>query len=81
MKVYKLIFTFLIIFSSLLVSSQSVIVYDIVLKGGRVIDPETKLDAVRNVGIIQNQIVQISNEDLRGKQVIDATGLVVAPGF
>ena len=25
--------------------------YDLVIAGGRVIDPETKLDAVRNVGI------------------------------
>lgn len=55
--------------------------YDIVLSGGRVIDPETKLDAIRNVGIIQNRIAQISTETLKGKQVIDVRGLVVAPGF
>jgi len=46
-----------------------------------VIDPETKLDAVRNVGIIQNRIAQISSEPLQGKEVIDVSGLVVAPGF
>lgn len=61
--------------------AQSNIQYDIVLKGGRVIDPETKLDAVRNVGIIQNRIAEISSEPLRGKEVIDVSGLVVAPGF
>lgn len=55
--------------------------YDIVLTGGRVIDPETRLDAIRNVGIIQNRIAQISSEPLRGKQVINVAGLVVAPGF
>ncbi|HEX5669877.1 MAG TPA: amidohydrolase family protein [Chitinophagaceae bacterium] len=55
--------------------------YDIVLSGGRVIDPETKLDAIRNVGIIQNRIAQISSEPLKGKQVINVAGLVVAPGF
>ena len=55
--------------------------YDIILIGGRVIDPETKLDAIKNVGIIQNRIAQISSEPLKGKQTINATGLVVAPGF
>jgi dihydroorotase len=55
--------------------------YDIVIIGGRVIDPETKLDAIKNVGIIQNRIAQISSEPLRGKQTINAAGLVVAPGF
>jgi len=61
--------------------AQSGILYDIVLNGGRVIDPETKLDAIKNVGIINNRITQISSEPLRGKETINATGLVVAPGF
>ena len=55
--------------------------YDIVILGGRVIDPETRLDAVRNVGIIGGRIAQISAEPLRGKQVIEAGGLAVSPGF
>lgn len=55
--------------------------YDIVLEGGRVMDPETGLDAVRNVGIRGDRIVEISFEKLRGDQVIDVSGLVVAPGF
>jgi cytosine/adenosine deaminase-related metal-dependent hydrolase len=61
--------------------AQSTVQYDIVLAGGRVIDPETKLDAIRNVGIIQNRIAQISSEKLEGKEVIDVSGLVVSPGF
>ena len=61
--------------------TQSTIIYDIVLKGGRVIDPETKLDAIRNVGILNNRIAQISTEPLQGKEIIDVNGLVVAPGF
>jgi dihydroorotase len=60
---------------------QSIKEYDIVIVGGRVIDPETKLDAIRNVGITQNRITQISTEPLKGKQEINARGLVVAPGF
>lgn len=66
--------------------SQSIIaqqnqVYDIVLTGGRVIDPETKLDAIRNVGISNNRIAEISTAPLKGKEMIDVSGLVVSPGF
>ena len=61
--------------------AQPNVLYDVVLTGGRVIDPETKLDAIRNVGIINNRIAQISSEPLKGKQQINVTGLVVAPGF
>lgn len=62
-------------------TAQTTIEYDIVLSGGRVIDPETKLDAIKNVGIINNRIAQISSEPLKGKQTIDVSGLVVSPGF
>ena len=56
-------------------------VYDVVIRGGRVIDPESQLDAVRQIGILGGRIAAISSGPLRGKQVIDARGLVVAPGF
>jgi N-acyl-D-aspartate/D-glutamate deacylase len=55
--------------------------YDLVLEGGRVIDPETHLDAVRNVGIDAGKIVRIFTEPLQGKRVVHVTGLIVAPGF
>lgn len=55
--------------------------YDIVIIGGRVIDPETGLDAVRNVGISGNKIMAISTEKLEGTVTLDASGLVVSPGF
>jgi N-acyl-D-aspartate/D-glutamate deacylase len=61
-----------------IVSAQQ---YDLVLEGGRVMDPETGLDAVRNVGIRDGKIVRISSEALSGRRVIHAAGLVVAPGF
>ncbi|MDP2040254.1 MAG: amidohydrolase family protein [Algoriphagus sp.] len=61
--------------------AQSTIQYDIILEGGRVIDPETKLDAVRNVGILNNRIAMISAEALKGKEIVNVSGLVVAPGF
>jgi N-acyl-D-aspartate/D-glutamate deacylase len=55
--------------------------YDIVLERGRVMDPESGLDAVRNVAITGNKIAAISESPLRGKVEIDAAGLVIAPGF
>jgi dihydroorotase len=61
--------------------AQSDIQYDIVITGGRVIDPETKLDAIKNVGILNHRIAQISSEPLKGKEMINASGLVVVPGF
>ncbi len=54
---------------------------DLVISGGRVMDPESGLDAVRNVGIRDGKIVAITESNLEGKQRIDARGLVVAPGF
>lgn len=55
--------------------------YDVVLGGGRVIDPETGLDAVRNVGIRDGRIVDITSGPLEAREVVDVSGLVVAPGF
>lgn len=76
---YSLITTIFIISVGYGQSNQTE--YDIVISGGRVIDPETKLDTIKNVGIIQNRIAQISSKSLNGKQTINATGLVVSPGF
>lgn len=61
--------------------AQSSMQYDLVLTGGRVLDPETNLDAVRNVGIRNGKIIQITNEPITGKETINVSGLVVAPGF
>ena len=55
--------------------------YDLVIEGGRVIDPETGLDGVRNVGIRDGKIVRVASEALSGRRVVHAGGLVVAPGF
>ncbi|MFI5154381.1 MAG: amidohydrolase family protein [Chitinophagales bacterium] len=83
MKFMKTFFYFFIAISCTinLAKGQSNFQFDIVLAGGRVIDPETKLDAIKNVGIINHRIAQISSEALKGKEVIDVSGLVVAPGF
>jgi hypothetical protein len=55
--------------------------FDVAITGGRVIDPETGLDDVRNVGVRGNKIAAVTSETITGDSTIDASGLVVAPGF
>ena len=55
--------------------------FDIVIANGRVMDPESKLDAVRFIGINGKRIAAISSSPLKGKRTIDAKGLVVTAGF
>ena len=55
--------------------------YSLVIEGGRVIDPESGLDAIRNVGVTGGRIESITDGDLEGDETIDAAGMVVAPGF
>jgi N-acyl-D-glutamate deacylase len=62
-------------------AAQSPASYDLVIGKGRAIDPETGLDEVRWVGIRDGKIAAIASAPLDGKQVLDAAGLVVAPGF
>lgn len=65
----------------LLAATASAQEYDLVIVGGRVMDPETRYDAVANVGIEDGRIEIITDLPIRGVEEIDATGLVVAPGF
>ncbi len=55
--------------------------YDTVILNGRVMDPETNFDAVRNVGIKGDRIAVITEEKITGKKTIDASGHAVVPGF
>ncbi|HXB73671.1 MAG TPA: amidohydrolase family protein [Candidatus Acidoferrales bacterium] len=66
-----------VLFATMLPAQQ----YDIVIAGGRVMDPATNLDGVRHIGIRGGKIAAISATPLRGGTTIDAKGLVVAPGF
>ena len=54
---------------------------DVVIAGGRVIDPQSGLDGVRHVGIRAGAVAALSETPLEGSTTVDATGLVVAPGF
>ncbi|MCL5779110.1 amidohydrolase family protein [Limibaculum sp. FT325] len=62
-------------------TASAALANDVVILNGRVIDPETGLDAIRNVAVDEGRIVAISEFPLQGDVVIDARGHVVAPGF
>jgi N-acyl-D-aspartate/D-glutamate deacylase len=55
--------------------------YDLVIANGRVMDPESGLDAVRNIGITAGKIQAITTAAVQGKATLDAKNLAVAPGF
>lgn len=56
--------------------------YDLVIRNGRVMDPETRLDQPgTNVGVRGGRITVVTREPIHGRQEIDAAGRVVAPGF
>ncbi|WP_230986908.1 amidohydrolase family protein [Cohnella fermenti] len=56
--------------------------YDVVLLGGRVVNPETGLDREGlNVAISGGTIELVTDREVKGRRTIDARGLVVAPGF
>jgi len=56
-------------------------IYDRMILGGHVIDPASRLDAVRNIGLTGGRIAVITTQAIRGRDTVDARGLVVAPGF
>ncbi|HTT63827.1 MAG TPA: amidohydrolase/deacetylase family metallohydrolase [Bryobacteraceae bacterium] len=56
--------------------------YDLIVKGGRVIDPSRKLDAIRDVAIANGRIAAIeANISAGAAEMIDAQGKLVAPGL
>ena len=66
---------------TLLPASLPAQTFDLVIEGGRVMDPESGLDAIRNVGIRDGRVEAIEAGPLMGERTIEASGLVVAPGF
>jgi N-acyl-D-aspartate/D-glutamate deacylase len=79
----NLVFGLLLVMKVGTLSAQSTAneVHDRVILGGRVMDPASRLDAVRNIGLLDGRIAVITTEAVRGRDTIDARGLVVAPGF
>jgi dihydroorotase len=63
-------------------SIAAAVKYDLVVKGGRVIDPSRKLDAVRDVAIANGRIAAIAANIRAGAaETLDATGKLVVPGL
>ena len=65
-----------------LANAQRTALLDVVFVGGRVIDPETNLDAVRNVGVANGRIVSVSAGAIpRARDTVNVRGLAISPGF
>ena len=70
-----------LLFGLLSCTSATDVEYDLVILNGRVMDPETDLDATRHLGITNGKIEAVSEKPLRGRTVVEANGLIVSPGF
>ncbi|MEM2001548.1 MAG: amidohydrolase/deacetylase family metallohydrolase [Candidatus Methanomethylicaceae archaeon] len=56
--------------------------YEIVLAGGRVLDPKTSFDGVADVAIVGDKIVSIAkNLHKKAAKIYDVSGCIVCPGF
>jgi len=73
--------TIWVIFAALAGTTVQAKDFDLVILNGRVMDPESGLDGIRNLGIKEGKIAVISKKAIDGKEKIDASGHVVAPGF
>ena len=71
----------LLLISLILATGTAAQQYGIVISRGRVIDPETKLDAIRDIAVEAGKIAAVSAAPLQGRQMVDAHGLVVTAGF
>src|SRR3954463_3436153 len=76
----KLFFLFLVFVPAALLTAQP---FNIVIKGGRVIDPKNNIDELLDIAVRDGKIVQVA-KNIDGKQatqVVDAKGLIVTPGL
>ena len=55
--------------------------FDLAIANGRVVDPESGVDGIRHIGVTNGRIAVITPDRLTARATIDATGLVVCPGF
>jgi dihydroorotase len=77
LRILTITLTFILVASSPVFAE----VYDVVILNGRVMDPESNLDGVRNIGISKGAIQTITTEPCQGNIKIDAHGLIISPGF
>lgn len=79
MKKLKLLSLALVLVSGSLLAQN----YDILIKGGHIIDPVNKIDQVMDLAIKGNKIAAIEKKISanQAKKVVDASGLIVSPGL
>ena len=79
MKKLKLLSLALVLVSGSLLAQN----YDILIKGGHIIDPLNNIDQVMDLAIKGNKIAAIEKEISanQAKKVVDASGLIVSPGL
>lgn len=80
MKIKNLIVVTIIFVQFIFISCQPS-TGDIAIINGRVIDPESGIDAIKNVLVRGDEIVAITEREVSADRILDASGLVVAPGF
>ncbi len=74
-------FTFILFFLCSFLSAQSQTI-DVLIKNGHVIDPKNNIDAIMDVAIIGNKIIEVAAKISKpAVKTIDATGLYVVPGL
>src|SRR5207244_13633842 len=55
---------------------------DLILKGGRIIDPANGRDEIADIGFGDGRVAAVGSDlPLRGSEIIDARGLIVVPGL
>lgn len=80
--VFALVLVLILSFSISSYSAAPEVEYDIVIKGGTIMNPETEHELEGyNLAILNGKVVRITDEELSGKREIDAQGLVISPGF
>jgi dihydroorotase len=57
--------------------------YDLILRGGRVIDPSQKLDTIADVGFAKGRVAAVGRklEASTGSEIRDVKGLIISPGL
>jgi len=55
--------------------------FDLVIQNGHVIDPSARISARLNVGVKNSRIAAVTRDAIAGEAEVDASGLVVTPGF
>ena len=80
-RLFTLVSLSFILFNCFHIQKTEAVQYDLVFTGGRVIDPESGFDQQANIAINGRKIAIISTQPLLGVETIDASGLVISPGF